>query len=226
VYRHDGSRDNDLGLTWLLIDFERTIQDCYNKIVEWKNRALNPQMIAPVNSIIGQRTDEPGDITYYKPQANGLKPEWEQPVQPPQALYQLIDRALNDMRDVAGDNDFNADPNVAAKTVNAVDVQTQSRWEKFMSSVEEWDSRLMRHCLLLVARHYTEPRLVADPWPVGSAAAASRTSRAPTCSARRTSGRAGLEPGEVAAAGAAGARMDSGELARLPVSGGCDRRVA
>jgi hypothetical protein len=160
VYRHDGSRDNDLGLTWLLIDFERTIQDCYNKIVEWKNRALNPQMIAPINSIIGSRTDEPGDITYYKPQANGLKPEWEQPVQPPQALYQLIDRALSDMRDVAGDNDFNAAPNVAAKTVAAVDVQTQSRWEKFMSSVEEWDSRLMRHCLLLVARHYTEPRLL------------------------------------------------------------------
>lgn len=161
VYRHDGSRDSDLGLTWLLIDFERTIQDCYNKIVEWKNRALNPQMIAPVNSIKTRRTDEPGDIIYYTPQGNGLKPEWEQAPQPPQALYTLIDRALSDMRDIAADNDFNADPNVAAKTVNAVDIQAQSRWEKFMTSVEEWDSRLMRHCLLLVARHYTEPRLLA-----------------------------------------------------------------
>jgi hypothetical protein len=160
VYRHDGSRDSDLGLTWLLIDFQRTIQDCYNKIVEWKNRSLNPQMLAPIGSIQGTRTDEPGEVIYYKPGANNIKPEWEQAVPPPQALYQLIDRALSDMRDIAADNDFNADPNVAAKTVNAVDVQAQSRWEKFMASVEEWDSRLMRHCLLLVARHYTEPRLL------------------------------------------------------------------
>jgi hypothetical protein len=108
----------------------------------------------------GTRTDEPGEVIYYKPGPTASSRSGSRPSQPPQALYQLIDRALSDMRDIAADNDFNADPNVAAKTVNAVDVQTQSRWEKFMASVEEWDSRLMRHCLLLVARHYTEPRLL------------------------------------------------------------------
>lgn len=160
VYRHDGSKDSDLGLTWLLIDFERTIQDCYNKILEYKNRGLNPQMVAPVGSLIDRQRDDPGYTNYYKP-VGGMKPEWETPVQVPQALFQIIDMTLGHMRDVAADNDFNADPNVAAKTVAAVDVQTQSKWEKFMRSVEEWDSRLMRHCLLLVSRFYTEQRVIA-----------------------------------------------------------------
>jgi hypothetical protein len=161
VYRHDADTDKDLGLTWLLIDFQRTIQDCYNKLLEWKNRCLNPQMRAPVNSLIDRPDDVPGSVRYYRPTGTGEKPEWEQPPPVPEALFRILDRALADMRSIAADEDFNADPNVAAKTIGAVDVQSQSRWEKFMSRVEEWDSRLMRHCLLLVARHYTEPRLLA-----------------------------------------------------------------
>jgi hypothetical protein len=41
---------DDLGLMERLIDLQRTINDCWNKLLEWKNRALLPQMIAPRGS--------------------------------------------------------------------------------------------------------------------------------------------------------------------------------
>jgi hypothetical protein len=33
-----------------------------------------------------------------------------------------------------------------------------ARWQSFLGDLAEWWSRLMRHCLLLMARFYTEPR--------------------------------------------------------------------
>jgi hypothetical protein len=163
VYRHDPDTDTDLGLTWLIVDFQRTVQDCYNKLLEWKNRCLNPQMKAPVNSLIDRPSDEPGSVRYYRWQGPGSpEPEWENvPSGWAEPLFRILNQAVTDMRSVSADEDFNADPNVAAATIGAVNVQAQSRWEKFMTRVEEWDSRVMRHCLLLVARHYTEPRLLS-----------------------------------------------------------------
>jgi hypothetical protein len=38
VYRTDAEDGSDLGLTWALIDFQRTAQDIYNKMLEFKNR--------------------------------------------------------------------------------------------------------------------------------------------------------------------------------------------
>jgi hypothetical protein len=44
----DPDDDRDQGLVEDLIDPERGIQDCLNKISEWKNLALNPQIDAPL----------------------------------------------------------------------------------------------------------------------------------------------------------------------------------
>ena len=66
VYTHDPDDDDDLGLTWQLIDFQRSAQDCINKMLEYKNRGLNLQMLAPVNSIITPPDDVPNSVRYYK----------------------------------------------------------------------------------------------------------------------------------------------------------------
>jgi hypothetical protein len=71
VYTHDPDDDDDLGLTWQLIDFERSIQDCDNKMLEYKNRGLNLQMLAPTGTIINKPDDVPGAIRYYKAGPNG-----------------------------------------------------------------------------------------------------------------------------------------------------------
>lgn len=159
VYKVDADTDNDLGLTWQLVDFQRTIQDAFNKLVEWKNRCLNPQMKAPVGSLIGTPDDVPGAVRYYRP-ISGKEPEWEQPPAVPQSLFQIIERAVDDMRNVASDQQVDPAPNLAAATLESGIEQSLNRWQSFLGDLGEWHSRLMRHCLLLVARHYTEPRLL------------------------------------------------------------------
>lgn len=159
TYTHAPEDDRDLGLVWQLIDPQRTIQDCWNKLLEWKNRTLNPQMKAPVGSLVSAPNDVPGDVRYYRP-VGGQVPEWEQPPAVPQALFQMLEQMKADMRLIAQDADVIDATDSAAKTLQAVIEQSQNRWQTFLGDLAEWHSRLMRHCLLLVARHYTEPRLL------------------------------------------------------------------
>jgi len=160
VYCHDPDDKRDLGLVWQLIDFQRSIQDTYNKILEWKNRTLNPRMKAPIGSLIKQPDDEPGGIDWYKP-TGSQAPEWEKPVQIPQELFQIKESFLRDMRAVASDEEIEAGADVAAKTVQAVIETSRARWGHFLGDLAEFHSRYMRHCLLIVSRHYSEPRTLS-----------------------------------------------------------------
>jgi hypothetical protein len=153
---------DDLGLVERLIDLMRTINDCWNKLLEWKNRCLMPRMMAPRGSNV-RTNDVPGGVDYYDPDAvtgQNLKPEWERTPPVPVELKDMLLLAIQQMRDLAADVDVQADPNVAARTVGAAVGQAQSRWDSFLGDAEEFDSRLMRHCLCLVARYYTEERIV------------------------------------------------------------------
>jgi hypothetical protein len=159
-YTHDADADADYGLTWQLIDFQRSAQDCINKMLEYKNRGLKLQMKAPVNSLIDRPDDVPGAVRYFKPGPNGEQPEWEPGPNPTilNSLVQIFNLILTQMQSVAAFQDIQADPNVAARTVGAAIENARARWQRFLQDLAEFDSRLMRHCLLLVARYYTEPR--------------------------------------------------------------------
>jgi hypothetical protein len=160
VYTHDPDDDDDLGLVWQLIDFQRAAQDCINKMLEYKNRGLNLQMLAPVNSLITRPDDVPNSVRYYKLSPNGEKPEWEDPPsgQILNALQQIFNLVIDQMQRVAAYEDVQAEPNVAARTTQAVIEQSIARWQSFLGDLAEWWSGVMRHCLNLVARYYTEPR--------------------------------------------------------------------
>jgi hypothetical protein len=160
VYTHDPDDDDDLGLVWQLIDFQRAAQDCINKMLEYKNRGLNLQMLAPINSLINAPDDVPNSVRYYKLGPNGEKPEWEDPPsgQILNALQQIFNLIIDQMNRVASYEDVQAASNVAARTAQAVIEQAQARWQSFINDLARWWSRVMRHCLLLVARYYTEPR--------------------------------------------------------------------
>lgn len=159
TYTVDADTDRDFGLVWQLIDFQRTAQDCVNKLLEWKNRCLNPQMVAIVGSIVTPPNDVPGDIRYVR-NIGGVLPQWEKPPAIPQELFRLLDWAVTAMSQVAADQQIDPAPNLAARTLETGIEQSQNRWQSFLGDLAEWHSRLMRHCLLLVARHYTEPRLL------------------------------------------------------------------
>ena len=157
-YTVDPETDRDLGLTWQLIDVQRTLQDCWNKALEHKNRVLHPQMSAPVGSLIDRPDDVPGAVRYYRP-IGGLKPEWETHPPVPDSLFRIFDLARTAMREIGADvNIDNTD--AAARTLQQVIEQSNNRWQTFLGDLAEFHGRLMRHCLLLVARHYTEPRLL------------------------------------------------------------------
>jgi hypothetical protein len=160
VYTHDPDDGDDLGLTWQLIDFQRAAQDCVNKMLEYKNRGLNLQMLAPVNSLITRPDDVPNSVRYYKLSPNGEKPQWEDPPsgQILNALQQIFNLIINQMHAVASYQDITVESNVAARTVQAAVEQSMARWQSFLGDLAEWWARVMRKCLNLVARYYTEPR--------------------------------------------------------------------
>jgi hypothetical protein len=153
---------DDLGLVERLIDLMRTIDDCWNKLLEWKNRALMPRKQASRAMKPTASNDVPGGIDYYNidPLNPAGKPDWEPTQRVPQELFQILNLALDQMRALAADVDIQADPNVAARTANTAVSQAQSRWDSFLGDAEEFDSRLMRHCLCLVARFYSEQRVI------------------------------------------------------------------
>lgn len=152
---------DDMGLVEMLIDPCLTVLDCWNKILEMKNRALMLQMMAPRGSGVPARDDTPGTTTFYNV-IGGQKPEWE-PAPDPQYLAQLreiLEVAKGEMRAIAGDIDIQPEPDLAAKTLNAAIEQAQAQWQVFLGDVAEFHSRVMRHCLTLVAAHYDRERIV------------------------------------------------------------------
>ena len=161
MYRMDTEGEGDLGLTWELIDFQRTASDCYNKIIELKNRALNLQIMAPTGSLDKPPSDEPGAIIYYNP-VGGQRPEWAKPPDPAimQQLMSTLDRTLSDMRYVAADADLNAAPNVAAGALQTEAQQANNRWQTFLGDLARWDADMASHCLMLAQEHYTENRVL------------------------------------------------------------------
>jgi hypothetical protein len=150
--------DRDRSLVEALLDLQRTIQDCWNKILEYKNRCLNPQMTAPRGSNMARRDDTPGAVWFYNP-IGGQKPEWERPPQIPlNELATILDKAIEHMRALSADVDVQPDPRLTASTAQQAVEQAQLRWQSFLGDLAEFHSRLMRRCLYLVQRHYSEAR--------------------------------------------------------------------
>lgn len=159
VYTVDPDSDRDMGLVEALIDPQRTLNDAISKIVEWKNRCLNPRILAPRGSLKRPPDDAPGMIDWYDP-VGQFKPEWQQTPPIPRELFSIVDQAIQQMQAIAADPAVTADTNAAPGTVQAIAAQAQARWTTFLTDLAEFDSRLMRHSLYLVARYYAEPRLL------------------------------------------------------------------
>lgn len=149
---------DDLGLVERLVDLMRTINDCWNKLLEWKNRTLMPQWTGPKGSEF-RGNDVPGYFNTYR-QQGVLKPEQERPIPVPRELFDMLNMAIEQMRALAADVNAQPEPDLAAKTLVAAVEQAQLRWQSFLADYADFQSRLMRHCLTLVARYYTDERLI------------------------------------------------------------------
>jgi hypothetical protein len=158
-YFSDPDSDRDMGLVRHLLDPQRTVNDCTNKLLEWKNLALNPQALI-INGILDQPlNDEPG--TFYNVQAlsGDAGVSWRPVPQVPGELMEMKDDAVSDIARIAAQNDIPGQVE-AGKAIAALLDRDQSRRLNFLANLADFHSRLMRHCLYLVQRHYTEERLL------------------------------------------------------------------
>jgi hypothetical protein len=87
-------------------------------------------------------------------------PSWQPTPHIPQELFQIYTTMRDAMQFFASYADSTPAPNVAAAAISADQQQSAARWESFLGDLAAFDSRLMRHCLMLVGRYYTEPRLL------------------------------------------------------------------
>jgi hypothetical protein len=157
-YFLDPESERDMGLVEHLLDSQRTINDCTNKQLEWKNHALIPQLLAPVGSIRTKRTDKPGAIIEYIP-INGAVPQW-QPVPPvPPELSSMKEEAKQDISVIAAQTTIPSQV-ASGDAITALIEKDANRRQEFIARLAEFHSRLMRYCLYLVQKHYTEPRLL------------------------------------------------------------------
>lgn len=156
AYTLDADNDRDLGLVTQLLDAQRTYNDCVNKQLEWKNLALNPQVIL-LNVHMDQRlTDEPGKV--YTAFGTGSV-EWR-PVPPiPPELEQIKQGAQGDIARMAAQNDIPSQVE-AGKAIQALIERDNTRRSEFIARLASCYSDVMKHCLYLVQQHYTEPRLL------------------------------------------------------------------
>lgn len=157
-YTVDPDSDEDMSLVAALIGPQRIFNNAWSKANEWMARCLNPQMLAPVGSLKTRPDDTPGAVKYYVP-VGGLKPEWEQPMPVPDSVFRMMEEARSGLAQIAGTDDVPSQIE-AAKAIEAFIENQQERWQTFIADLAEWHSRIMRHCLFLVQKHYTEPRLV------------------------------------------------------------------
>jgi hypothetical protein len=156
-YAMDADSDRGMGLVPHLLDPNRAVNNAVNKTIEWAALALNPQLVILGGNLQkGQRlTDEPGQVY----NANGAAVEWRQVPNMPQELFQLKEQAEADMARIAAQNDIPSNVE-SGKAIQALIEQDQSRKANFIANLAEFHSRLMRHCLYLVQKHYTEERLI------------------------------------------------------------------
>lgn len=155
-YAEDPDADRDLGLVQFLIDPQRAINHAVSKFGEWVNLLMNPQLIIVNGQLKGKRTDEPGAV--YQAVGTGEVKVIETPQIPPELLEQKTE-AVNDMSRIAAQNEIPSGIE-SAKALQYLQEKDAARRASFIANLAEFHSRLMRHILYLVQRHYTEPRLL------------------------------------------------------------------
>lgn len=155
-YAMDPEQDRDHGLVEFLLDSQRQVNHAVSKTSEWVNHALNPQLLLKNMKLKTKRTDEPGAILNAVGSGDA---EWAPVPQIPPELFRLKEEGVADMARIAAQNDIPSQVE-SGRGIQALLEKDKSRRENFLKNLAKFDARLARHCLYLVQRHYTEPRLL------------------------------------------------------------------
>lgn len=157
-YIQDPDNDRDMGLVEHLLDPMRIYNDAWNKIVEWKNLALNPQIFVAPGVLQGQKiTSEPGVAYEIADPEHNIK--WREVPQIPAELFRILQETNGVIARLAAQNDIPQQVE-AGKAIQVLIERDQARRQAFIAQVAEWHARVASCCLWLVQQYYTEPRLL------------------------------------------------------------------
>jgi hypothetical protein len=157
-YIIDPDNDRDMGLVQHLMDPARTFNDAWNKIVEWKNLALNPQLFVAPGVLQGQViTAEPGAVYEIADPKNNIL--WREVPNLPQELFQIAQDMNSVMARLAAQNDIPQQVE-AGKAIQALIERDMNRRQAFIAQVADWHGQVASRGLYLTQQHYTEPRLL------------------------------------------------------------------
>lgn len=150
-------RDRSLGLGELAIDIQRSINRIINQMITWRNLCLNPQWVAPENGLRIVPSDEPGKVYTYRGQQ---KPEQVPTKDIPDSLFRDLELAYSDMDFIIGQGSALPSGMRSAMGISALNDREQSyRW-MLLSNLADFYQSMGKHLLYLVAKHYTEERLL------------------------------------------------------------------
>lgn len=155
-YAEDPDSDRNLGLVRFLLDAQRQLNHAVSKIAEWVNLTLNPQVLVVNGKILsGKLNDVPGAVV----RVVGGEAKWREVPPIPPELFRQKEEAIADMARIAAQNELPSGAASAASIQYRIE-KDASRRAGFYANLAQFHARLARHCLYLVQRHYTEPRLL------------------------------------------------------------------
>ncbi|MGH2941063.1 MAG: hypothetical protein ACRDPE_23435 [Solirubrobacterales bacterium] len=155
-YSEDPDSDRNSGIVRHLVDPQRQLNHAVSKIAEWVALMLNPQMIVQNGTVLsGKLNDVPGAIIRTAGGEVTVKPVPPIPVE----LFRQKEEAILDIQRIAAQNDIPSGVE-SGSAIQYLLEKDASRRAGFYNNLAQFHSRLARHCLYLVQRHYTEPRLL------------------------------------------------------------------
>jgi hypothetical protein len=146
-----------------LIPLQRELNRSRSQLIEAKNRASKPQLVAQKGAVDPKKiTTEPGQVIEYNP---GMEPPQPLPLQNiPSYVTEEINRLYDDMADISGQHDVSngsTPPGVTAATaISFLQEQDESIIAASYSSIEEAVEKIAYQSLTYVKMYWDEPRTV------------------------------------------------------------------
>lgn len=158
-YSVGGESERARGLVQALVETVRQFDYSSNKAAEYLQLVLTPQMVAPEGAVKGVITDEPGAIIELDPQFDAREIKWRDMPAMPREFDNERDRAMRQLGFIANDNPIPARVE-SGKAIESLAQKDILAWEDFIEDLAKVHAAVMRDCLTLVQRYYSEQRMI------------------------------------------------------------------
>jgi len=160
-YAVDAASDRNRGLVISLIDPMRSYDQAANKAEEGVEMGMNPQLMVPIGALSEETpvTDEPGTVIEYDPMLANAEPKWKAQYEVPGEVYRQQENASTELERISFDYEVPAGLH-SAQAIQAIFERNEASWADFIADLAEVHAALMRDCLTLVQRYYSEERLL------------------------------------------------------------------